>query len=1127
MRWTAWAARPGANRAAWRTRWSRRVLGSVLAAAVVAAAAAPAAVAGTSPSAAAPTARAAGAEGAPIANPAAVSGVEQVIGGFESADEGWHLGLGAEFPGAKGSFDFDGTDHQEGLRSGVLTGDFAGGGNYVDISRAVDLDATALHLWARSTDLSGIVLRVFDSTGQAHQQRLKLTADGSWQQLTAARFDGGDNYSHFGGADDGTWHGPATKVALILDKGLLTGGQKTGIVHLDGVTMTVTPPDLAFEQTQPGNIFVGTQPARTSVRTKGDVVGWSVYDLDGTQVGQGRADVTDGAADLTLPLTTPGYYRLTVTANLDGAVLATRDTTMARLTAFDVGAVADSPFGMAAHLSGTENLGVADLMGKAGAKNLREDAFWSSIETTKGSYEFGRYDPLVSAVDKAGMRWLPIAAYINPFYDNNATPYTDEGRAGFARYAAATTAHYDDRVKWLEVYNEFNIGFGDAGDGPADSLPQSYFPLLKATYEQVKARTPDVTVAGAVTAGVPLDWLEAVFKLGGLRYMDVVSVHPYVYPSEPEQAARSLEDLDALIRRYNGGKPKPIWITEQGWPTHDAGNGVSEQTQAAYVVRAHVVAFAHGVQRYFWYDVMNDGLDPAYNEHNFGLLHNTADPAGRWTPKPGYVSYAAMTRQLTGARYVRSEDVGGGVSSYVFDGADGPLRVLWSSTPSVVDVITDHPVAVTDLTGATRTYHPQAGRVQLSLSGDPLYVAGDVKIALTSRYGLTSDHDGQAVLGDPIPLTLTVDTTKPPRAAVRGTFEIAGTSVPVSVPAGTKATIPVRVPAASLAGPRVLIGEVVVRGQPVARLQTRVDVVHPFQLKFAHVLRGGEDVLSVRVTNRADRDLPVSRLAWTIGDRSGTLDLASPVPAHATRTAELPLGDLARGQTYPLQLRLSSPGLTDAVTAGRLVLPPADQLRTLVEKPVTVDGTLDDLSGVPPIDLARDGVVQIPNYGGADDLSGSVWWTWDAGHLYLSAKVHDDVQAQPETGERIWAGDGFQFSVAAGMPGESARWDEYGVALTPAGPRMWRWLAAQGQPGEVTGVDVAVARDEAKKETTYEVALPWSSLAPLQPDDRLVSLSFLVNDNDGAGREGWIEWGSGIGGEKNSALFRPIRLGDG
>jgi len=39
-----------------------------------------------------------------------------------------------------------------------------------------------------------------------------------------------------------------------------------------------------------------------------------------------------------------------------------------------------------------------------------------------------------------------------------------------------------------------------------------------------------------------------------------------------------------------------------------------------------------------------------------------------------------------------------------------------------------------------------------------------------------------------------------------------------------------------------------------------------------------------------------------------------------------------------------------------------------------------------------------------------------------------------------------------------------------------------------------------------------------------MSVSMLVNDNDGAVRKGWIEWGSGIGTGKDPALFRPVRL---
>jgi len=34
----------------------------------------------------------------------------------------------------------------------------------------------------------------------------------------------------------------------------------------------------------------------------------------------------------------------------------------------------------------------------------------------------------------------------------------------------------------------------------------------------------------------------------------------------------------------------------------------------------------------------------------------------------------------------------------------------------------------------------------------------------------------------------------------------------------------------------------------------------------------------------------------------------------------------------------------------------------------------------------------------------------------------------------------------------------------------------------------------------------------------------LVNDNDGKGRKGWIEWGSGIGREKNPAKYNVCRI---
>jgi hypothetical protein len=80
-------------------------------------------------------------------------------------------------------------------------------------------------------------------------------------------------------------------------------------------------------------------------------------------------------------------------------------------------------------------------------------------------------------------------------------------------------------------------------------------------------------------------------------------------------------------------------------------------------------------------------------------------------------------------------------------------------------------------------------------------------------------------------------------------------------------------------------------------------------------------------------------------------------------------------------------------------------------------------------------------YGGPAHLSGNVWFTYDQKNLYMTARIHDDVVAQPTSGGEIWQGDSIQFAVGAGTPGEQTAWSELGTALTQAGPEVWRWLS--------------------------------------------------------------------------------------
>jgi len=244
---------------------------------------------------------------------------------------------------------------------------------------------------------------------------------------------------------------------------------------------------------------------------------------------------------------------------------------------------------------------------------------------------------------------------------------------------------------------------------------------------------------------LPFGWLERLFSLGALEYMDAVSVHPYIYPRQPDTRKDSLDALllrlQALIRKYNRGEPKPVHLTELGWPTHRGLTGVSGREQARYAVRSSVLALSAGVEKIYWYTLLNTGTDRKRREHNFGLLRHPDDPLGAYTPKPAFVALAVLTRQLTGATLVTREGTPDPVYSVLFERTGEPLRVMWTprrggrDVNAALDLRAEVPLTATDMMGKTVRLESRSGRVRVNLSGSPLYIWG------------------QASLGNPTPLT--------------------------------------------------------------------------------------------------------------------------------------------------------------------------------------------------------------------------------------------------------------------------------------------------------------------------------------------------------------------------------------
>jgi len=176
--------------------------------------------------------------GALLAGPAAFADDAKTValGDFSSDLAGWDFSLGKEFPGAQGNLWREEKEGSSGKGAASLLGDFSGGGAYVAMIKGLKepLDVKAIAISFKTSDVSGLVFRITDSTGQTFQQQLEIKESPDWQALKVSDFIGKKGSGHWGGANDGQWHGPAKALSIILDKGKLSNkdqGKGTLIVE--------------------------------------------------------------------------------------------------------------------------------------------------------------------------------------------------------------------------------------------------------------------------------------------------------------------------------------------------------------------------------------------------------------------------------------------------------------------------------------------------------------------------------------------------------------------------------------------------------------------------------------------------------------------------------------------------------------------------------------------------------------------------------------------------------------------------------------------------------------------------------------------------------------------------------
>ncbi|RAU98158.1 S-layer homology domain-containing protein [Paenibacillus sp. YN15] len=194
------------------------------------------------------------------------------------------------------------------------------------------------------------------------------------------------------------------------------------------------------------------------------------------------------------------------------------------------------------------------------------------------------------------------------------------------------------------------------------------------------------------------------------------------------------------------------------------------------------------------------------------------------------------------------------------------------------------------------------------------------------------------------------------------------------------------------------------------------------------------------------------------------------------------------------------------------------QLPVFYAAGITVDGSLDDWDGYAGLALPNAGTTQnqVNGWTGPEDVSVEARFAYDAEAFYLAAKVTDDQHVAIADAD-MWTGDSLQFAF-----GENGVYGaEYGLNLKDGETQVWRWKNGTALLDKST-VTAKVAQQG--NQVLYEARIPWEAAFSQAPGDGPVSFSMLVNDNDGSGRKGWLEWTSGIGrvkdGKQLGSLFR-------
>ena len=410
---------------------------------------------------------------------------------------------------------------------------------------------------------------------------------------------------------------------------------------------------------------------------------------------------------------------------------------------------ATNPFGLTSiegHDVLDEYMTAADILIKTGAGNYRMS------NHSEGQYE---------AVRKMAEAGVGINVQI---VDHNI----DED------YASKVDSYKEGLIPSIEKVKDFadSIEIGNEIDGLATILgsyklselvPRYIDGMLKPAGEVVHSY--GFKYANAGSAGSNSEWYNALGDNGVWGEFDILSAHAYGVPVMPDKLAGGgdlwnyeygCERALQALQKYG---MKEWYMSETGYCTVPKDTKqVSLRTQADYNMRILILGHSYGasrIQLFSFYDRMAFGLgyDNTEMEMGYGICYQP-DFLGVVKPKPTIAAFAAINHVTDGLLKTEEYDkyTTSTLRTFKLTMKDGdPMYAVWSNANPLPNAIrtrlgdrtigmpwqnewtksetvtfsaTGNRVTVTDIMGNSQVYTPVNGRVQIQVTGSPIYIEG-------------------------------------------------------------------------------------------------------------------------------------------------------------------------------------------------------------------------------------------------------------------------------------------------------------------------------------------------------------------------------------------------------------------